>query len=64
MGTSIWQRTRPKHGLSHRRSTDRLRITPSVEVERQLSKVIGIVGWVFAFSCCSPHDPLQQGTRP
>lgn len=44
MGTSTVQRTRAKQGRSHSRSTLRLRMVPSVVVERQLSKVMGATG--------------------
>ncbi len=44
IGTSILQRTRAKQGRSHRRSTVRSRMVPSVVVERQLSKVMGGTG--------------------
>ena len=66
MGTSICPRTRAKHGLSHRRSTLRLRMVPSVAVERQLSKVMGMFGCVFVTSAaCSFVMPQPQpGTRP
>ena len=63
MGTSTWPRTRAKQGRSHRRSTERLRMVPSVVVERQLSKVMGIVGWLQFSLHCSP-PPQFEGTRP
>ena len=44
MGTSMVARTRAKQGRSHRRSTVRLRMMPSVVVLRQLSKVMGGTG--------------------
>ena len=44
IGMSIVARTRAKQGRSHRRSTVRLRMLPSVVVLRQLSKVIGGTG--------------------
>ena len=44
MGTSMVARTRAKQGRSQRRSTVRLRMVPSVVVERQLSKVMGGTG--------------------
>ena len=61
MGTSILQRTRAKQGRSHRRSTDRLRMVPSVVVERQLSNVMGGTGGLVGgtVSVLSSQQQLQ-----
>lgn len=62
MGTSILQRTRAKQGRSHRRSTERLRMVPSVVVERQLSNVMGGTGGLVGgtVSVASSQQQLQQ----